>query len=568
MGRTADLYRAFVQGRNEGYRLEKRYLRKDGEIVWGDTSVSAILGRDGEYQVTVGVIADITKRRESEEAARRLATAVEQAAETIVITDTEGTITYVNPAFERTTGYSREEAIGKNPRILQSGRHGREYYRSMWETLHSGRVWSGHFINKKKDGALFEEEATISPIKDDSGAVVSYVGVKRDVTKEVSLQKQLLQAQKLEAIGTLAGGIAHDFNNLLQVMLGYSELLLSERAENDREYGDLNKIQHAALSGADLVQRLLTFSRKVEPKPVPMSVNHQIRHVAKLLSRTIPKMIDIRLELEPDTRRISADPALIEQVLMNLALNARDAMADGGVLTVVTRNVTLDEEYCDLHPDAKPGSYVLLAVSDTGHGMDEETIEHVFEPFYTTKELGRGTGLGLAMVYGIVKQHGGYITCESSVGTGTTFEIYMPAILAEAEPDTQPDMAAIPTGSETVLLVDDEEIIRDLGKRILERSGYKVLTAANGREALNLYGQQKGEISLVILDLIMPEMGGKQCLEELVKIDPKTKILIASGYSEDAQTTETFESKVRGFIAKPYNLKEMLQTVRKVLDES
>jgi signal transduction histidine kinase/ActR/RegA family two-component response regulator len=437
----------------------------------------------------------------------------------------------------------------------------------MWQTLESGLVWSGRFINKKKGGTLFEEEATISPIKDESGAVVSYVGVKRDVTKEVSLQKQLLQAQKMEAIGTLAGGIAHDFNNLLQVTLGYSELLMSERAEDDPSYGDLHKIHQAAISGADLVKRLLTFSRKVEPKPVPMSLNQQVNHVEKMLSRTIPKMIDIRLELEPDTQRISADPALIEQVLMNLALNARDAMPDGGILTIMTQNVTLDEQFCEMYPGSKPGEYVLLSVSDTGHGMDNATIEHVFEPFYTTKELGRGTGLGLAMVYGIVKQHNGYIRCQSSLGIGTTFKIYLPVIPEETELETPSEMTILPSGTETILLVDDEEGVRDLGKRILERSGYTVLTAANGREGLDTYGERKREISLVILDLIMPEMGGKQCLNELLKIDPKVKILIASGYSADGEAEETLETNAQGFIAKPYNLKEVLHTVRRVLDE-
>jgi len=372
----------------------------------------------------------------------------------------------------------------------------------------------------------------------------------------------------MEAIGTLAGGIAHDFNNLLQITLGYSELLLSQKADDEAEYGDLHKIHQAALSGADLVQRLLTFSRKVEPKPVPMSLNKQIRQVEKLLRRTILKMIDIRLELGDDDQRINADPALVEQALMNLAVNARDAMPDGGVLTVRTRNISLDEDYCRLHPEWKRGDYVLLSVSDTGQGMDEATLEHIFEPFYTTKELGRGTGLGLAMVYGIVKQHGGYISCESTLGQGTTFKIYLPVIHTEAMPDILPDELDLPRGTEIILLVDDEEIIRELGQRILRRSGYTVLTAPNGKEALNVYQKEKGNISLVILDLIMPEMGGKLCLEELLKIDPQLKVIIASGYAADGQTKETVEKGAKGFIAKPYNLKEMLQTVRHVLDQN
>ena len=321
--KSKKVYDALVSGDSQSYRLEKRYLRKDGAVVWSDTSLSAIRGQDGEYQAGVGVIVDISDRKKSEEAGVRLATAIEQAAEAILIADSDGTITYVNPAFQRITGYSREESIGANPRFLRSGKHDTGFYRAMWETISSGTVWRGHFVNRKKDGTLFEEEATISPIKDESGRIVNYVAVKRDVTREVSLQKQLLQAQKMEAIGTLAGGIAHDFNNLLQVTLGYSELLLGEKGERDSEYGDLRKIFQAAKGGAELVQRLLTFSRKVEPKPIPMNLNRQIVQVEKLLRRTIPKMVDIRLHLSADVAKVSADPTQMEQVLMNLAVNAR-----------------------------------------------------------------------------------------------------------------------------------------------------------------------------------------------------------------------------------------------------
>ncbi len=265
------------------------------------------------------------------------------------------------------------------------------------------------------------------------------MAVKRDVTEHLALSSQLLQAQKMEAIGTLAGGIAHDFNNLLQVTLGYSELLLAEREEDDPEYADLSRILQAAKNGAELVQRLLTFSRKVEPKPIPLDLNRRIVQVEKLLKRTIPKMIDIQMHLSDDLAEINADPIQMEQVLMNLAVNARDAMPDGGRLIIETRNVTLDDEYCRLHVGAGPGDCVLLAVSDTGHGMDKTTVEHIFEPFYTTKELGRGTGLGLAMVYGIVRQHEGFITCYSEVGRGTTFNVYFPAIERHLEPGSGDD---------------------------------------------------------------------------------------------------------------------------------
>jgi CheY-like chemotaxis protein len=371
----------------------------------------------------------------------------------------------------------------------------------------------------------------------------------------------------MEAIGTLAGGIAHDFNNLLQVTLGYSELLLQERKEDDPEYADLLKIFQAAKNGAELVQRMLTFSRKVEPKPIPLNLNRRILQVERLLRRTIPKMIDIQMDLSDDLAEVHADPTQVEQVLMNLAVNARDAMPDGGKLTLETKNVALDDEYCRNHAESKPGEYVLLTVSDTGHGMDKATIDHIFEPFYTTKELGRGTGLGLAMVYGIVKQHGGYITCYSEVEHGTTFNVYLPAIESQVEPDVYKTGVMPAFGTETILLVDDEEFVRDLGARILSQAGYNVLTATNGKDALDLLEKEGTQVSLVILDLIMPEMGGKECLKELRKIDPQRKVLIASGLIADPSTKESVEKGAQGFVSKPFRMKELLRQVRKVLDE-
>ena len=423
-----------------------------------------------------------------------------------------------------------------------------------------------YFKNKRKDGSFFEEEATISPVRDSSGNIVNYVAVKRDVTQEIQLQKQFQQAQKMEAIGTLAGGIAHDFNNLLQVMLGYSELLLAEKDRNHPEYGDLQKIFQTAKNGADLVQRLLMFSRKSEPKPVPMDMNKQIVQVEKLLRRTIPRMIDIRLDLSSDLPRINADPSQMEQVLINLAVNARDAMPDVGKLTIKTSVVTLDEEYCRIHLEATPGEEVLLEVSDTGHGMDKETLEHIFEPFFTTKEMGRGTGLGLAIVYGIVKQHNGHITVYSEVDRGTTFRVYLPAIPTEEGPGVEESGIMPAFGTETVLLVDDEEFVRELGARMLTKQGYTVLTAASGPEAVQVYLREGERISLVILDLIMPEMGGEKCLEEILAIDPRAKILISSGATIEGRKKETVESQAKGFVSKPFQLREMLKAVRKVLD--
>ncbi len=547
--------RQIVSEKIGSYRFERRFLTKDRRVLWGDVSASAVRDPEGGHLTAIGVISDLTERILAEAERRRLASAIEQAAEAVVITDVGGAIQYVNPAFERITGYTRDEALGQNPRLLKSGQHDKSFYRLLWDTVKKGNTWSGRLINKKKDGSVYYEEGTISPVKDPSGKITNFVAVKRDITEHLELSNQLFQAQKMEAIGTLAGGIAHDFNNLLQVVLGYSELLLGDRTAGDRDYEDLQKVRHAAGSGADLVRNLLTFSRKIEPNPIAVNLNRQLKHVQKLLERTLPKMIDIRLELAPDLKRIHVDPGQMDQILMNLAVNARDAMGEEGSLTIRTENVTLDEEYCRLHAGATPGNYVLLSVSDTGQGIDRETQAHIFEPFFTTKEVGRGTGLGLAMVYGIVKQHGGHVACYSEVGLGTTFRVYLPVYSAEEEvvPESWGQMPA--GGTETILLVDDEDLVRQLGERILVKSGYSVLAAANGTEALEIYTREKDRIALVILDLMMPKIGGKDCLERLLKIDPRVKVLVATGYAADAVTRACVELGAKGFVPKPFRFR-------------
>jgi PAS domain S-box-containing protein len=508
----------------------------------------------------------IADRQKAEALRMRLVTAIEQAAEGVMITDASGTIHYVNPALEKMTGYSSKELVGETPRVLKSGEHDEAFYQKLWDTVTRGEVWTGRLVNKKKDGRFYHEDATISPVRDASGTIVNFVGVKRDITEHLELSKQLQEAQKMEAVGTLAGGIAHDFNNLLQAVLGYSELILAEEDLPEHFRNDLEKILLAGKSGADLVKRLLTFSRKTETNPRHLDLNQSIRQTQKFLQRTIPKIIDIELRLSEGLAPIHADSTQMDQVIMNLAVNARDAMPEGGKLLIETANVVLDDDYARSHLEAKPGSYVLLRVTDTGSGMDKETLKHIFEPFYTTKGPGKGTGLGLAMVFGIVKQHHGFIKCSSEVGRGATFEIYLPALTSILQLDQLAVSATPPTGTETILLVDDEELLLDLGKRILSKAGYTVLTAHNGKGALDLYRSDKGTISLVILDLIMPEMDGKQCLKELLKLDPGTRVLVASGYAADGPTMEALEEGAKGFVPKPFDIGQLLQTVRDALD--
>jgi two-component system, cell cycle sensor histidine kinase and response regulator CckA len=437
----------------------------------------------------------------------------------------------------------------------------------VWETISTGRAWAGHLVNKRKDGTLFEEEATISPIKDGSGRIVSYVVVKRDVTNEVLLQKQLLESQKMEAVGTLAGGIAHDFNNLLQVINGYAEVALFDLKEGQPGHSELHEIKKAARTAAELTQGLLTFSRRVESKLRPVSLNKELEQVAKMLTRTLPKMITIRRDLSEPLDTVNADPAQLQQVIVNLAVNARDAMPDGGELRLETRNVFLDDEYCKTHLGSVPGRYVLLSVSDTGRGIDQKQKQHIFDPFFSTKEIGKGTGLGLSIAYGVVKSHGGSITCSSQLGSGTTFKIYLPSVGSEQEQDPPSEAAFLPGGTETVLVVDDEESVRRLTETTLSMFGYSVLTATNGRKGLEAFVRERSLIDLVILDLIMPEMGGMDCLREIKRIAPATKVLVASGYAANKQIERAIEQGAHGAVRKPYETTHLLNLVRKVLDE-
>ncbi len=521
----------------------------------------------GKVSQIIEYCLDVTERKRVEEDRHRLATAIEQSADSVVITDSQGTIQYVNPAFERLTGYARDEVVGRNPRILKSGKQSAAFYSQLWKTLSAGRVWRGRLVNKTRDGRLVEEDATISPVMDASGKIVNYVAVKHDVTTEVQLQKQLVQAQKMESIGTLAGGIAHDFNNLLQVVVGYTAMLLMDKDENHPDGEALAAIRQAAHDGAGLIKGLLTFSRKVEYYPRPVNLNQEVKRVYKILPRMIPKMIDVQMRLADGLRPINADPNQFEQILLNLAVNAHQAMPGGGTLTIETANVTLDEYYCKLHLDAAPGDHVRLTISDTGVGMDREVLEHIFEPFFTTKEPGVGTGLGLATVFGLIKTHQGHITCESEPAVGTSFNLYFPAIQRPSKLEVPVRETPPVGGTETLMLVDDDAKVRGFVKNLLVRAGYTVLTAPDGVEALEVFKERGSEISLVILDFIMPKMSGAECLRKLLEIDPHAKVLIASGYTARGKDRELMENASRGILSKPYDAPGLLGAVRKALDE-
>ena len=510
------------------------------------------------------------KRAESalKESEQRFRCLGENSPEIIYTLGQDGTFTYVNPAWKKVLGHSVDEVTGKYFVNFSPEEDVKKYVR-LFKQIRDGketlRDISGTLLNKDGSPRLFSLSG--APNLGPDGAVSGMVGLLKDVTEERSLQAQLQQAQKMEAIGTLAGGVAHDFNNLLQAVLGYSDLILLHKTERDTDQRKILEIRKAAERGAELAQQLLTFSRKVESKLRPTDLNHEVEQVHRLLGRIIPKMIKIELHLAENLKTVSADPAQVEQVLMNLAVNARDAMQEGGKLIIETQNTLLSEHYCKTHLGARPGEYVLLSVSDTGHGMDKETLASIFEPFFTTKETGKGTGLGLSMVYGIVKNHGGYIMCYSEPSEGSTFKIYLPTIEQQVEiQDCKEDEIPI-GGNETLLLVDDDEAILGLGSEALSEFGYTVLTASDGENALSLYRESPMKFDLVVLDLIMPGMGGKKCLEELLKINPIAKVVIVSGYSFNGHANEVLKMGASHFISKPYDINQMLKTVRCVLND-
>jgi PAS domain S-box-containing protein len=511
-------------------------------------------------------VRDITERTQAAETQAVLARAVEQAAEAVVITDAEGAIIYVNPAFERVSGWTREEALGQNPRILKSGTQDHAVYRRMWDTLAGGEVWTGRLVNRRKDGALFEEEATISPVRGASGQIVNFVAVKRDVTNETRLEQQLFQAQKMEAIGRLAGGVAHDFNNLLSIITGYGEIVHRRLAAEDPLKGKMEQIVRAAERAAGLTRQLLAFSRKQVLQPRILDLNAVVVDMEKMLRRLIGEDVELATDLAPGLGSVKADAGQIEQVLMNLAVNARDAMPEGGRITIETRNAELDSDYAAAHPPTRPGPHVMLALSDTGTGMDEATQARMFEPFFTTKELGKGTGLGLSTVYGIVKQSEGYIWVYSEVGSGSTFKIYLPRVDEQASRTTAEVPHALPHGTETVLLVEDEASLRELLREALASSGYSVLVAGNGAEAVQVAQAHAGAIPIMVTDVIMPGIRGPMIAELLAPTRPEMKILYISGYSDESVTRHGLAGPGRAFLSKPFGPDVLLRRVRETLD--
>jgi PAS domain S-box-containing protein len=535
---------------------------RDGSVIWLRYTAK-FFPAEGYLE---GFAIDITARKRRKTPFTLGGAAVEQAAEIIIMTDVQGTIQYVNPAFERITGYSRNEAIGKKPSLLKSGKHSQEFYRGLWDTIMTGDVWKGRLTNRRKNGTLFEEEASISPIRDEKGRIANFVAVKRDVTREAALEDQLRQAQKMEAVGQLAGGVAHDFNNLLQAIMGHAQLALGDLKPGSGLSRDLEQVVSAAQKAASLTSQLLAFSRRQVLQPKPINLGSLVENLNKMLGRLLGQHFEIRTLSEPGLGNVKADPGQMEQILMNLAVNARDAMPEGGTLTIETRNFVIDDDFCGSHPWARLGDYILLSVTDTGVGMPSHQLEHIFEPFFTTKEVGKGTGLGLATVYGIVKQHEGLIHVYSEAQVGSVFRIYLPRCGDAAAMGKVPAPSAPPKGDETILVVEDDPQVRNLALRILGKGGYRVVQAADGEEGLSVFREESDSIDLVLLDIVMPKMNGKALFERIRELSPRTPVLFSSGYSSHILNTALVPEGDFQMIQKPYRPDDLLRRVRKVLD--
>lgn len=557
---------------------EYQIIQKSGEPRWLFQRNVLIKGPDGLPVAMEGIVTDITQRKKAEDSLRqseeKYRLLVENQTDMVVKVDPNGRFLFVSPSYCEMFGISEAELLGKAfmPLVHEDDRESTaKAMENLYKPPHKAYMEQRAMT---KNGWRWLSWMDTS-VFDDKGQVVEIIGVGRDITeqKEIEerqrlLEQQLRQSQKMEAVGKLAGGVAHDFNNILAAIMGYSELALETAGREEKCKGYISNVIKAAERARNLVEQILTFSRKVQVQLRPVNMNKEIRRTIDILGRTLPKMISVEANFSADLKLVNADPTQMEQVLINLASNAADAMPDGGRLLFETGNVFLDDEYCSVHAEVEPGEYVLLEVSDTGSGIEKDTIEKIFEPFFTTKDIGKGTGLGLSSVFGIVKGHRGHIYCYSESGMGAAFKIYLPAVKSNnalAYPDEIEQQQA-PGGNEAILLVDDEESLRELGSAALESAGYKVITAESGEAAHEIYREQGRQLDLIILDLGMPGMGGQKCLELILELNPRAKIIIASGYSANGQARSALDSGALDYVAKPFRRSSLLTAVRNALD--
>ena len=537
-------------------------VRRDGSTFPAELTLARWATDEGHF--VTAFLRDVTLRKQSEATLRLQAAALNAAANAIVITDRDGTIEWVNPAFTQATGYPAAEAIGKNPRdLVKSGVHPAALYEEMWHTLTAGRVWVGELTNRRKDGSLYVEEQTITPVPDADGHLTHFIGVKRDLTEQKRLQEQFLQAQKMEVVGRLAGGIAHDFNNLLTVINGRTDLALELLAPNDTIREEFEEIREAGERAARLTKQLLAFSRKHVVQPMPLNVSAAVSGAAQMLRRLIGEDINLSINAPggPAIDNVIADRGQFEQILLNLAVNARDAMPTGGQLTIDVANVDLDSAFAIAHPGVSAGPHVRLSVTDSGCGMPPDVLSRIFEPFFTTKGHGAGTGLGLATFHSIVTQHHGAVTVESTPGQGTAFHVVLPRVELPAVNKRGHDQPL--RGTETILVAEDERSLRELTVKMLRSVGYTAIPAENGPIALAAARSSDAHIDVLLTDVVMPGMSGPELAAALESTHPHVRVLFMSGYTDD--TLSLKPSETNRFLPKPFTLSDLTRAIRKLL---
>ena len=564
--------------RGNGYRAESKGIRKDGTTFDFEISTNVVKSERGDSLCLMASFIDITERKSAEKkltsmyeelksSEEKYRSLFEQSKDAIFMSRTDGSLIDINLAGVELLGFdSKDELLGIN---MADFFVSPEDVKSLFDVLQRDRfVKDREFTFKKKNGEQIMVSSTASFALDEFKQAFSVLGIVRDITKQKTLQQQLMQAQRMESVGTFASGIAHDFNNILGIVLGHVGLLGEAGDGSGKLSQSVKAIEKAAVRGASLVRQLLTFARKGEPVYEHVQINDVVNEVTKLLKETMPKTIDVVTDLKQDLPYLDADATQIHQILLNLCLNAKDAMPRGGTVKIVT-SISEGEAVVSKFPSASLKEYILLNVSDTGIGMDEETKRRIYDPFFTTKEVGKGTGLGLALTHSIVTDHGGYIDVETQPGKGTTFSIYLPISdqITEENPAPELSMQDASGGTETILLIEDEEMLRELITAVIESKGYSVLTAADGEDGVDLFTRRQSEIAVVISDLGLPKLSGDEVLRRIRSINPSARFIAASGFIEPNVKSKLLEIGVTHFVQKPYLLAEILQTIREVIDE-